>query len=106
MYIPSKPAKYGLKVFTLVDARTWYVLNSEVYVGKQNDGPFNVSNSTMDVTMRLTVPIHGTGRNLTVDNWFTSFPLADKLLGKRVTMVLLLLLDQGPDALYAPGKKM
>nr|XP_022911139.1 piggyBac transposable element-derived protein 4-like [Onthophagus taurus] len=87
MYIPSKPAKYGLKIFTLVDARTWYILKSEVYVGKQNDGSFKVSNTTVDVTMRLTEPIHRSGRNLTIDNWFTSFPLAELLLQQNVTMV-------------------
>lgn len=26
-YIPNKPAKYGLKVFALVDSKTFYVLN-------------------------------------------------------------------------------
>lgn len=87
MYIPNKPAKYGLKIFALVDARTWYVLNSEVYVGKQNDGPFQVSNNTVDVSMRLSQPIHGTGRNLTTDNWFSSIPMADSLLANNVTLV-------------------
>ncbi|XP_066260986.1 piggyBac transposable element-derived protein 4-like [Euwallacea similis] len=31
-YIPNKPAKYGIKVFALVDARTFYIFNLEVYV--------------------------------------------------------------------------
>ncbi|KAK9704463.1 Transposase IS4 [Popillia japonica] len=34
-YIPNKPAKYGIKIFAVVDARTFYVLNQEIYVGKQ-----------------------------------------------------------------------
>lgn len=34
-YIPSKPAKYGLKVFALVDVKTAYTMNLEPYVGKQ-----------------------------------------------------------------------
>lgn len=32
-YIPSKPAKYGLKVFALWDARTAYTVKLEPYVG-------------------------------------------------------------------------
>jgi len=35
MYIPSKPAKYGIKVFSLVDAKMSYTYNLEVYAGKQ-----------------------------------------------------------------------
>jgi len=34
-YIPSKPAKYGIKIQTLCDARSWYVLSIEIYAGKQ-----------------------------------------------------------------------
>ncbi|GBP78767.1 Facilitated trehalose transporter Tret1 [Eumeta japonica] len=30
-YIPSKPAKYGLKLYTLVDAKTFYTMNLEIY---------------------------------------------------------------------------
>nr|XP_022900749.1 piggyBac transposable element-derived protein 4-like [Onthophagus taurus] len=37
-YIPNKPAKYGMKVFVLCDAKTFYVSNFEVYCGKQPEG--------------------------------------------------------------------
>lgn len=33
VYIPRKPNKYGLKVFALVDSKTFYTSNLEVYVG-------------------------------------------------------------------------
>ncbi|KAF2895173.1 hypothetical protein ILUMI_11001 [Ignelater luminosus] len=33
-YIPSKPAKYGIKVPLLSDARTFYTINIEVYRGR------------------------------------------------------------------------
>lgn len=55
--------------------------------GNKKNGPYQVSNSTIDVSMRLSQPIHGTGRNLTTDNWFSSFPLADSLLAQNVTLV-------------------
>ncbi|GBP60452.1 PiggyBac transposable element-derived protein 4 [Eumeta japonica] len=30
-YLPSKPAKYGIKIFALVDATTYYSWNLEIY---------------------------------------------------------------------------
>lgn len=88
MYIPSKPAKYGLKVFALVCAKTMYCLNLEVYVGSQPDGPYKLPQSAEEVTVRMIEPIAGTNRNLTSDNWFTSVSLAERLLNeKQLTMV-------------------
>lgn len=86
-YIPSKPAKYGIKIQTLCDARTWYVLSMEIYAGKQPVGPYELSNAAKDVVHRLTEPIENTGRNITLDNWFTSIPLAEELLQKKLTLV-------------------
>ncbi|KAJ8914727.1 hypothetical protein NQ315_017437 [Exocentrus adspersus] len=87
-YIPSKPAKYGVKIFALVDSKTFYTLNMEVYVGKQPEGPFAVSNSPKDVVARLCQPIKGTGRNVTVDYWFTSLELLENLK-KNFNLTLL-----------------
>ncbi|XP_046658756.1 piggyBac transposable element-derived protein 4-like [Homalodisca vitripennis] len=88
IYIPSKPGKYGIKVFALVCAKTMYVYNLEVYVAKQPPGPFNVSQSAEDVTIRICELIAGTNRNITMDNWFTSIPLAEKLFEeKQLTIV-------------------
>lgn len=33
-YIPSKPAKYGIKVFWLADSKTGYPLQGSIYTGK------------------------------------------------------------------------
>ena len=41
-YIPSKPAKYGLKVFALCDAKTFYTSSLEVHCGLQPEGRFSV----------------------------------------------------------------
>ena len=48
-YIPSKPDKYGIKVFALVDAQTFFTSKIEVYVRTQPEGPCKVSNSPSDV---------------------------------------------------------
>ncbi|XP_066260450.1 piggyBac transposable element-derived protein 4-like [Euwallacea similis] len=78
-YIPSKPTRYELKVFALVDSKTFFTLNLEVYLGRQPEGPFSFSNSPKDVVMKLCDSIKGTGRNITVDNWFTSMELLQTL---------------------------
>lgn len=79
-YIPSKPAKYGLKIFALVDSKSFYILNLEIYAGKQVEGPYSTSNKPFDVVDRLVKPISKTNRNITFDNWFTSFELVNHLL--------------------------
>lgn len=79
VYMPSKPAKYGIKIFALVSTSNFYATNLEVYVGQQPIGPFHTSNKTVDLVTRLVQPISGTNRNITCDNWFTSVPLAIKL---------------------------
>lgn len=78
-YMPNKPAKYGLKIHALVDARTHYLLNMEVYVGNQPEGPFIVSNKPIDIVDRLVAPVSKTNRNITMDNWYTSYELFKKL---------------------------
>ena len=86
-YIPSKPNKYGITIFALVDSRIFYTANLEVYCGKQPHGPLEVSNKPSDVVKRLSSVISGTGRNITLDNWFTSLELANDLYQKNITLV-------------------
>lgn len=79
-YLPSKPAKYGLKIFAVCDAKTYYTSNLEIYAGKQNDGPNQISNSPSDVVKRLVDPIKSFHRNIVMDNWFMSVSLMTDLL--------------------------
>lgn len=85
MYIPSKPDKYGIKIIMLCDSKTAYMIRAVVYLGKDS-APRNIPSAHF-YTMTLTEPIHGTNRNLTCDNWFTSIPVAKELLTKQVTIV-------------------
>ena len=34
VYMPSKPGKYGLKIWTLCDVKTFYCFNIDIYLGK------------------------------------------------------------------------
>lgn len=78
VYIASKPDKYGLKIMTMCDSRTFYMVSAIPYIGKIKRPD---KEPVPDYYVRtLTESIHGTGRNITMDNWFTSIPLTDKML--------------------------
>ncbi|KAF5289553.1 hypothetical protein FQR65_LT20793 [Abscondita terminalis] len=78
-YMPKKPTKYGMKVFAMCDAKMFYTSKLEVYVGVQPDGPYKLSNASDAVVTRMCRHISGSGRNVTMDNWFMSVPLVQKL---------------------------
>lgn len=86
-YMDKKPAKYGIKIYALCDARTFYTYNLEIYCGKQDTGPFATTNKPFDIVNRLTGPIKKTNRNVTTDNWFSSYPLAENLLRNGLTFI-------------------
>ena len=87
-YLPSKPAKYGVKVFALVDVKNAYTFNREIYAGIQPVGPYRCSNSAEDIVVRLVEPVVGTNRNITADNWFSSVSLAKKLMEEKILLML------------------
>lgn len=78
VYIRNKPDKYGIKIVTLCVAKTFYMVDVVPYTGKVNK-PSDESVPSYYVRT-LTQTIHGTNRNVTMDNWFTSVPLARKML--------------------------
>lgn len=93
IYMPNKPAKYGLKLMALTDARTSYFYNGYLYCGKDSDG-LTLSDEDRrkwskpsQSVLRLAKPIFGSNRNLTADNWFSSVELVDVLQSKQLTYV-------------------
>lgn len=87
-YMPSKPAKYGIKIWMCCDAETKYVYNASIYCGKDNadDGPCKDLGGK--VVRQLLEPLQCDGRNITTDNYFTSLALArDVLKTKKATLV-------------------
>ncbi|XP_030762213.1 uncharacterized protein LOC115887030 [Sitophilus oryzae] len=68
------------------DSRTWYMVNAIPYVGKvttEIDEPVPTY-----YVRKLSESIHGTNRNITVDNWFSSVDLFNKMLTEyNLTMI-------------------
>lgn len=84
-YIPSKPAKYGMKIWWACDATTFYPLNGQIYTGKE--GNTRDVNQGERVVKDLVAPYKNSGRNVTMDNFFTSLPLLQELITWKMTIV-------------------
>lgn len=83
-YMPSKPAKYGIKIWAACDANSSYALNLQVYTGKPVGGAPE-RNQGMRVMLDMAQGLRG--HNITCDNFFTSYNLGQELLKKKLTMV-------------------
>nr|CAI5865669.1 unnamed protein product [Callosobruchus analis] len=85
IYMSSKPDKYGTKIVMLNDARTSYMVNAIPYCGKVDTQNEPVPSYYV---RKLSEPIRGTNRNITVDNWFSSISLFnDMLKDHKLTMI-------------------
>ena len=78
MYIPSKPDKYSLKIISLNDADTHYMINAIPYCGTVTDRLEGEPIPTYYVR-KLSEPIYNTERNITCDNWFSSYSLFEMM---------------------------
>lgn len=87
MYIPSKPSKYGMKIVMLCDSSSKYMVDACPYLGKQK-ATKGVPLSNYYV-QELTKSVHGSNRNITMDNWFTSVEIADKLLDDKFKLTII-----------------
>ncbi|XP_062308098.1 piggyBac transposable element-derived protein 4-like [Osmerus eperlanus] len=79
-YMPSKPAKYGIKSWVACDAKSSYAWKMQVYTGKQMDG-VPERNQGMRVVLDVTEGLKD--RNVTCDNFFTSYELGRELMATR-----------------------
>lgn len=83
-YIPSKPGKYGIKIWAACDSKSSYAWNMQIYTGKPADGRPE-KNQGMRVVLDMTTGLKG--HNITCDNFFTSYALGQELLKRKLTMV-------------------
>lgn len=83
-YIPSQPHKYGIKLWMACDAATYYAWNVEIYIGRDRNCAPEV-NQGERVVLSLTEGL--ACRNITCDNFFTSYHLAEELQKRKNTIV-------------------
>jgi hypothetical protein len=83
-YIPSKPAKYGIKYWTICDVQTSYCLEFIIYSGKDETRATQLGKS---VVLKLSEKYEHSGRCITADNYFSSLDLARELYNKGLTFL-------------------
>lgn len=88
MNIPSNPAKYGIKLIMLNDAKTKYLLRGIPYRRKDATRVRDGLQLGHRYTKEFTQLYHNTNRNVTIDNWYTSVLLLTDL-AKNCGMTLV-----------------
>ena len=85
MYIPSKPGRYGIKIWVLADAINHYCINAEVYTGRK--GAEREKKQGCRVVLELTQHLANSGRNVVSDNFFSSYELIQCLENRNMTFL-------------------
>ncbi|PIK50085.1 putative piggyBac transposable element-derived protein 4-like [Apostichopus japonicus] len=81
-YMKDKPTKWGLKVWTLCDAKVHYCLSFDLYTGGVGE-----KGLTFRVVNELMRPYLGRGHRLYIDNFYTSPELLAHLLSHNTLAV-------------------
>lgn len=82
-YLPSKKHRYGIKLFKLC-CKGGYTWRTKIYAGKQPSRDAPVADT---VVLELMEGLLNKGRQLCVDNWYSSIGLAKKLLKKKTNLI-------------------
>ncbi|KAK7105966.1 hypothetical protein V1264_017276 [Littorina saxatilis] len=85
-YLPSKPDRYGMKVFWIADAEQNFPLYGVPYLGRPA-GQERQVNLGRNIAVELATPFFKSGRNVTCDNFFTDLTLSETLLKNGMTLV-------------------
>ncbi|KAK7881439.1 hypothetical protein WMY93_029848 [Mugilogobius chulae] len=85
-YMANKPDKFGIKFWVVAEVTTKYFLNAFPYLGKDEARPPG-QRLGESVVLKLVEPFMDKGRNVTVDNFFTSLSLANSLLRRNTSLV-------------------
>ena len=84
-YVPSKPHKYGYKVFVLCDSKG-IIYDFQIYTGKissPKNFPDLGASSNIVLTLSTVIP-QNKNYLLYFDNWFTSYPLVCELAKRKI----------------------
>ena len=73
-YMPAKPTKYGIKMWMAADSSNGYVLNFDVYLGKE-EGQRRIHGLGYDVVFKMVTPFMNKHHHVFFDNFFSSVKL-------------------------------
>lgn len=77
VYMRNKPHKYGIKILMMNDSATSYMINAMPYIGRVQT---EITETVPAYYVKtLSTPIHGTGRNITCNNWFASVRVMENI---------------------------
>ena len=82
-YMPKKPNKWGIKLFGLADPDVGFLLDSDVYTGKDTL-PDVAGGLSSKVVQKLLGPYENKGHHVFMDNWFSGIPLFQDLIEKEI----------------------
>ena len=80
-YIPSKPTRWGLKVWLRCDSITGFCHQLDIYLGRDQYRGASVGQAVVE---KLTEGLKGKNFHVFYDGFFTSVSLAKSLLEKRI----------------------
>ncbi len=89
-YIPTKPGKYGIKLYWIVDNDNTMPLRCIVYTVQNKTDPHEqqlYASCAEAVVLKLSNKYLDCGRNITVDNFFTSASLGNMPAQRNTTLV-------------------
>ena len=85
-YMPSKPStKWGIKIWSLCDSHTGFLLKFDVYTGKQDNDLQSMEHGlSYKVVTSLLNEFKDKGHVVHMDSFFSSLPLFDDLHSKKI----------------------
>ena len=83
-YIKDKPIKYGIKFWVLADSSNAYVVDFNIYTGKEPGREISTHGLGYDVVRKLMGDYENQGYRLYVDNFYSSMTLAKHLFEQGI----------------------
>ena len=81
-FMPNKPIRFGMKVWSLCDSVTGYMFNFQIYIGKVKGKPER--NLSSRVVKDLLEPLNFSFAWVCFDNFYTGYELLQDLVGKNI----------------------
>lgn len=83
-FVANKPKRFGIKVWAMADATNGYILQQQIYTGKNVEQRMPDVGLGTRVVLDLTRGYENQGYIIVTDNFYTSPTLAQKLLQKGI----------------------